>query len=73
MLKVEGHNFLVKDPVTKAVLNNDDAAYEAARKWKMNQAKTNNLQIEVSELKSELSELKQLLSQIVNSNANTNS
>ena len=73
MLKINGHESLSKDPNTGAILNNDDAAYQAAKVWKSNMIKSRNTEMELDHIKSEISEIKTLLMELLKSNANTNS
>jgi hypothetical protein len=55
MLKVEGHNNLIRDKWSKAIINTDRKAYEAA---KLIQQKNLEKENEIIELKSEVTELK---------------
>lgn len=58
MLKVEGHNNLVRDEHSKALINTDTRAYNAALlRRKKNLEKEN----EIMELKSEVKELKNMI------------
>ncbi len=60
--KVEGHNHLVKDEFSKAVINTDTDAYTLYKKRRtLMQAKNN----EIQELKSEVTELKIMMTQVL--------
>lgn len=72
MLKINGYESLTKDPNTGAILNNDDAAYQAARNWRSNLVKNQNVEMELDHIKYEISEIKTLLVELLKSNANTN-
>lgn len=64
-LKVEGHDSLVRDVSSHAILNNDDAAYKAyIAKKEMQKKKAeelSQLKEEVQELKNDISVIKELL------------
>lgn len=55
MIKVEGHNNLVRDPYSKAIINTDTTAYQAAL---LRKRKNLEKEQEMVELKSEVKELK---------------
>ena len=58
MLKVEGHQNLVRDPHSKAIINTDARAYHAAL---LRKNKNLEKEKEMIELKSEVGELKQMV------------
>jgi len=64
-LKVEGHNNLVRDGRTGAILNTNTTEIERARKLKQvseeRQAHINSLTEEVKGLKEDMNQIKQLL------------
>ena len=60
-IKVEGHDGLVRDVTTGAILNQDHSAIEARRKQKH----LNSALEDINTLKEEISEIKQLLKEIV--------
>lgn len=68
-LKVEGHNNLVRDSRTGAILNTNKSEIENARKRKqINQERhqhINSLTEEVKELKKDMSQIKELLFRLV--------
>ena len=61
-LKVEGHDGLVRDVNTGAIINNDDSAIEARRKSKHLSSALEDINM----LKNELFEIKSLLKDIRN-------
>tara|TARA_B100000131_G_scaffold277915_1_gene282060 strand:+ start:1438 stop:1641 length:204 start_codon:yes stop_codon:yes gene_type:complete len=61
-LKVEGHDGLVRDVNTGAIINNDDSAIEARRKSKHLSSALEDINM----LKNELFEIKSLLKEIRN-------
>jgi|TARA_B100001057_G_scaffold438193_1_gene470535 hypothetical protein len=60
-LKVEGHDGLVRDQNTGAILNLDDSAIEARRKSKHLGSALDDINM----LKNEVSELKSLLRELI--------
>jgi len=65
-IKVKGHDGLVRDETTGAILNRSDSAIEARRK----QRQLNSALDDINMLKEELSEIKQLLREIVRNASN---
>ena len=61
-LKVEGHDGLVRDVNTGAIINNDDSAIEARRKSKHLSSALEDINM----LKNEVSEIKSLLKNTYN-------
>ena len=61
-IKVEGHDGLVRDQNTGAIINNDDSAIEARRKSKQ----LGSALEDINMLKNELFEIKSLLRDLVN-------
>tara|TARA_Y100001968_G_scaffold82680_1_gene73712 strand:- start:205 stop:408 length:204 start_codon:yes stop_codon:yes gene_type:complete len=59
-LKVEGHDGLIRDVNTGAIINNDDSAIEARRKSKHLSSALEDINM----LKNELFEIKSLLKEI---------
>ncbi len=60
--KVEGHNHLVKDEFSKAVINTDRDAYTLYKRRKTIMQTKND---EIQQLKSEVSELKIMMTQVL--------
>jgi len=60
-IKVKGHDGLVRDNITGAILNQDHSAIEARRR----QRHLNTALEDINTLKEEISEIKQLLKEIV--------
>ena len=58
MLKVEGHQNLVRDPHSRAIINTDKSAYQSAL---LRKRKYLEKEQEMIELKSEVNELKQMV------------
>ena len=59
---IEGHNNLVRDTRTMAVINTDSSALEAARRRQIEaQDKANELQ----QLKDDVAELKQMMKEVL--------
>lgn len=58
MIKVKGHSNLVRDPYSKAIINTDSKAYDAAVERRRLAKKKQN---EFNELKQEVNELKDLI------------
>ena len=68
-LKVEGHDGLVRDQKTGAILNLDDSAIEARRKSKHLGSAFDDINM----LKNEVSEIKTLLRELIQNASNTSS
>ena len=66
-LKVEGHDCLVRDQKTGAILNLDDSAIEARRKSKHLGSALDDINM----LKNEVSEIKSLLRELIQNASNT--
>ena len=66
-LKVKGHDGLVRDQNTGAILNLDDSAIEARRKSKH----LGSALDDINKLKNEVSELKSLLRELIQNASNT--
>ena len=66
-LKVEGHDGLVRDQKTGAILNLDDSAIEARRKSKHLGSALDDINM----LKNEVSEIKSLLRELIQNASNT--
>lgn len=69
MLKVKNESNLVRDPVSKAIINTDEAGYDAYVK-KRDSIKNRNEQINqntqsINELKKDISDIKQMLIQLL--------
>ena len=60
-IKVEGHDGLVRDETTGAILNHDSSAIEARRKLK----RLNSALDDINMLKNEISEIKSLLRELI--------
>jgi len=60
-IKVEGHDGLVRDETTGAILNYNDSAIEARRKMK----RLNSALDDINMLKNEISEIKLLLRELI--------
>ncbi len=60
--KVEGHNHLVKDEFSKAVINTDTNGYTLYKKRQTLLQVKNN---EIQELKSEVTELKMMMTKVL--------
>ena len=65
-IKVEGHDGLVRDQNTGAIINVDDAAIEARRKSKHLGSALDDINM----LKNEISEIKSLLRELVKNASN---
>ena len=55
-----------RDPVTKAVINNDDSQYRSILAMRESQKEAEKSQRELQALKGELTEIKALLQQVIN-------
>ena len=66
-IKVSGHDGLVRDENTGAIINVDNAAIEARRKSKQ----LNSALQDINMLKDEVSEIKSLLRELVKNASNT--
>ena len=66
-IKVEGHDGLVRDETTGAILNYNDSAIEARRKMK----RLNSALDDINMLKDEVSEIKSLLREVVKNASNS--
>jgi hypothetical protein len=69
-LKVEGHDYLLRDKATGAIINSDSNGYNDYVKMKQikmeEQKKISDMQSEINGLKNDLSEIKNLLKEFVN-------
>jgi hypothetical protein len=65
-IKVKGHDGLVRDQNTGAILNQDDSAIEARRKQKH----LNSALEDINMLKDEISEIKFLLRELIRNASN---
>jgi len=65
-IKVEGHDGLVRDETTGAILNNSSSAIEARRK----QRQLNSALDDINMLKDEVSEIKSLLRELIRNASN---
>jgi len=66
-LKVKGHDGLVRDETTGAILNYDDSAIQARRKQKQ----LNSALEDINMLKDEVSEIKSLLRELIRNASNS--
>ena len=66
-IKVKGHDGLVRDQNTGAIINVDNSAIEARRKSKH----LNSALEDINNLKEEISEIKQLLREIARNGSNS--
>lgn len=68
-IKVEGHPDLVRDTKSGAIINNNTTEYnqymESYKKRRIQRAKVDNMQEELSSLKEEIGEIKDLLRQLI--------
>lgn len=69
ILKVEGHESLVRDMSSHAIINNDDEAYEAYRRNRQNMKRQAELidqqSKEIKTLKNDIQEIKDMLSTLI--------
>ena len=65
-IKVQGHDGLVRDETTGAILNRDDSAIQARRKQKQ----LNSALDDINNLKDEVSEIKALLRELIKNASN---
>ena len=65
-IKVSGHDGLVRDETTGAILNHDDSAIQARRKQKQ----LNSALDDINMLKNEISEIKSLLRELAKNVSN---
>jgi len=64
-LKVSGHDGLVRDNRTGAIINTDKSAWENAKKNRLSASSFNQIQQDVQLLKEELSDIKNLLRELL--------
>jgi hypothetical protein len=64
-LKVTGHDGLVRDNRTGAIINTDKSAFEIARKSRLSASSFNQIQQDVQLLKDELYDIKNLLRELL--------
>ena len=69
-LKIEGHNELLRDPITNSIVNTDMTEYQQyiTRRNVKNEEnqKVQNLEEDVASMKEDLNEIKSLLRSLVN-------
>ena len=65
-IKVKGHDGLVRDETTGAILNQSDSAIQARRK----QRQLNSALEDINNLKDEVSEIKALLRELIKNASN---
>lgn len=70
-IPVEGHTNLVRDPLTKSIINTSKSDYEKYMKIKSIKESEKNrideIESKVQEIKSDISEVKVMLSKLINS------
>ena len=66
LLQVKDRPELVKDDVTKAVLNTDTTALDAYRRRREAQREVKTMCEEIDDIKNDISEIKSLLRDIIN-------
>ena len=68
-IQVEGHDHLVRDPVSGAIINTDKSAYRAAvaaaDKRKRDAEKLDSAVDDINNLKEEIGEIKDLLKELI--------
>ena len=71
-VKVKDHQNLMRDPVSNAILNNNQSDYDeyVARREAANKAKekSSNMEEDLANLKGEINEIKSLLKELVRGN-----
>lgn len=71
-LKVQGHDDLVRDPQTNAIINTNKNEYEEYKMRKESRLKEKqkieDIESEVSSMKNDLDEIKSLLRSLINEN-----
>ena len=71
-VKVKDHQNLMRDPVSNAILNDNQSDYDeyVARRDAANKAKekSSNMEEDLANLKGEINEIKSLLKELVNGN-----
>lgn len=67
--KVEGHDFLIRDNTTGAIINTDKSSFEEVRRIRSNNLNMRKLYSDVEDLKCELADIKTLLQKLI-SNGN---
>ena len=71
-VKVKDHQNLMRDPVSNAILNDNQSDYDeyVARREAANKAKekSSNMEEDLANLKGEINEIKSLLKELVNGN-----
>lgn len=67
--KVEGHDFLIRDNATGAIINTDKSSFEEVRRIRSNNLNMRKLYSDVEDLKCELADIKTLLQKLI-SNGN---
>ena len=71
-MKVEGHESLVRDMTSRAIIDTNDEAYEAYRRNRENMKRQSEIIVKQSEeiksLKSDIQEIKQMLSTLLRGN-----
>jgi uncharacterized protein YlxW (UPF0749 family) len=71
-IKVEGRPDLVRDPHSKAILNNNTEKLNYIKNIKELNNKYNKLQNEVIDIKNSINDIKQLLINVINKEESTN-
>jgi len=66
LLQVKDRPDLVKDDVTKAVLNTDTASLDAYRKRREAQREVKTMCEEIDDIKNDIADIKSLLKEIIN-------
>lgn len=71
-MKVEGHESLVRDMTSRAIIDTNDEAYEAYRRNRENMKRQSEIIVKQSEeiksLKNDIQEIKQMLSTLLRGN-----
>jgi uncharacterized coiled-coil DUF342 family protein len=63
--KVEGHDSLIRDSRTGAIINTDKSVFEDIRKIRNNNLNMKRLYSDVDDLKNELADIKNLLRELI--------
>ena len=63
--KVEGHDSLIRDSFTGAIINTDKSVFEDTRKIRNNNLNIKRLYSDVDDLKNELADIKNLLRELI--------
>ena len=66
MIKVKEHEYLQRDPYSKAIINTDVAAFQEHKQKRKLMENFSNTETRISRLENDISDIKSMLQQLIN-------